>query len=144
MWVPAVLQRGNLCPEAVLQADLFFFSFFLNSTIVVVAKQNSNVCTAPLIPSGLYPVVSISHVRVAGSFLFYQSEVGCRSAQPGATSAALVSFDREGEKSRGKFGDLLEISSSPIKEPCMYSSSAGNELSKKTGQAQRGSTAFTA
>lgn len=86
----------------------------------MVAKQSSKVCTAPLIHSGLYPVASGSHVRVVGSFLLYQSEGGCRSAQPGAMSAALVWFYREQEKCRGRFGDLLEIFSSPIKEPCMY------------------------
>lgn len=71
---------------------------------VVVAKQSLKVCTAPLIHPGLYPVASNSHVRVAGSFLPHQSEAGCRSAQPGDTSAALVWFDREGEKSRAGFG----------------------------------------
>lgn len=64
--------------------------------IVVVAKQSSKVCTAPLIHSRLYLVTSNSHVRVAGSFLLYQSEAGCRSAQADALSAALIWFDREG------------------------------------------------
>lgn len=72
--------------------------------IVVVAKQSSKVCPAPLIHPGLYPVASNSHVRVAGSSLLYQSEAGCRSAQPGAMSAALAWFDREGEKSRRRCG----------------------------------------
>lgn len=140
---------GSSCPPEVIypqklySKQIHFSSFSLNSMILVVAKQSSKVYTTPLIHSRFYPVASSSHVRVSGSFLLYQSKAGCRSAQPGAMSAALVWFDRKEEKSRGRFWNLFEISSSPIKEPWMYSSSAGNELSKKSGQAQRGTTAFT-
>lgn len=134
--------KEAIYPQKLYSKQICFFSFSLNSVIAVVAKQSSRVCTAPLIHSGLYPVASNSYVRVVRVFSPLPKRGGMLICT-GPTSAALVWFDREGEKSRERFGDLLEISSSPIKKPCMYSSSAGNELRKKTGQAQRGTTAFT-
>lgn len=75
--------------------------------IVVVTKQSSKVCTAPLIHSGfiLLPVTHMSGLLALLSF----SEAGSRSAQAGAMSAALIWFDREGVMSRGRFGDLPQI-----------------------------------